>query len=116
MRNVFFFVIIFSLAAAIFGQSRRIAPAATLKQAGPTTSSDAEQTLLQMFEEANTYVKKKASEFEQKKVPYSDSLLLQTQRERRQLAAKYASIASQRNGLSGEDFYYLGLLHWIAEN
>jgi thiol-disulfide isomerase/thioredoxin len=42
--------------------------------------------------------------------------MLQTQRERRQLAAKYAGIASQRTDLAGGDFYYLGLLHWIAEN
>jgi Peroxiredoxin len=116
MRNAFFFVIMLSLTVFISGQSRRVAPAAALKESDPGTGGTTGQSLPQLFEEANTYVKKKVVEFEQKKVPYSDSLLLQTQHERRQLAAKYAAIGSQRTGLADEDFYYLGLLNWIAEN
>jgi tetratricopeptide (TPR) repeat protein len=37
-------------------------------------------------------------------------------REQKQLAAKYAAMASARTNLTTEDFYYVGLLHWIAEN
>jgi thiol-disulfide isomerase/thioredoxin len=32
------------------------------------------------------------------------------------MAARYAAVAGQRKDLSVEDQYYLGMLHWIAEN
>ncbi len=69
-----------------------------------------------MFDEANAYAKKKFAEYESKKTPYSENLRLQTVREQKQLAAKYATLASARENSAGEDFYYVGLLHWIAEN
>lgn len=69
-----------------------------------------------MFDEANAYNKKKFAEFEQKKVPVSDALIQQTQRERKQLAARYAAEVSKRTDLSSEETYYLGMLHWIADN
>lgn len=69
-----------------------------------------------MFDEANSYNKVKFAEFEQKKVPVSDGLIARTQLERKQLAAKYAAMIKERSELTTEDYYYLGLLHWIAEN
>ncbi|MEQ1645009.1 MAG: TlpA disulfide reductase family protein, partial [Pyrinomonadaceae bacterium] len=36
--------------------------------------------------------------------------------EQRQLAAKYATLAAGRRELSTDDLYYVGMLHWIAEN
>jgi thiol-disulfide isomerase/thioredoxin/Flp pilus assembly protein TadG len=69
-----------------------------------------------MFDEANSYNKRKFAEFEQKKLPVSEALILQTQRERKQLAARYAAEAATRSELTGEDLYYLGMLHWVADN
>jgi len=116
MRNVFFFVLILSLTLTNYGQSRRVVPAAALKQSGPVNTASIEQTVQQMFVEANVYLKNKAAEYEEKKIPFSDALLQRTLTEQRQLAAKYAGIASQRSNLSGEDFFYLGLLNRIAAN
>jgi hypothetical protein len=69
-----------------------------------------------MFDEANTYSKTKYAEYDQKKIAYSERLRLLTEREQKQLAAKYASLAAARANLGGEDLYYLGMLNWIAEN
>ncbi|MDQ3801918.1 MAG: TlpA family protein disulfide reductase [Acidobacteriota bacterium] len=70
-----------------------------------------------MYEEANAYSKKKFDEFQQKKIPYSEALYRQTLREQKQLAARYAAtILARPATLAGEDFYYLGMLHWLAQN
>jgi len=69
-----------------------------------------------MFEEANGYLKAKAAEFDAKKISFTDSLFDRTKLEQRQLAAKYAATAAARSGLTSDDFYYLGMLDWIAEN
>jgi thiol-disulfide isomerase/thioredoxin len=98
-----------------FTQSRRVPPSTALK-AGDPVSKEPDRSAQDLFNEANGYAKAKYVEFEQKKIPYSESLRTQTQREQRQLAAKFAGIISQRDNASGEDFYYLGMLHWIAEN
>jgi len=97
-------------------QSRRVPPNQTAKITDPTVASAADRTAKDLFEEANGYAKAKFAEFEQKKVAYSAALRSQTQREQKQLAAKYAQVVSQRTNLSGDDLYYLGMLHWIAEN
>lgn len=103
---VFLFLLI-SLSAV--GQSRRAAlpvpPAA-----------ESQVPVKALFEEANGYNKVKFAEFEAKKIKYSEALRLQSEREQRQLAAKHAAAAAARNALTTEDRYYLGLLHWIAEN
>jgi thiol-disulfide isomerase/thioredoxin len=75
-----------------------------------------ERTVKEMFDEANAYRKLKFEEFEKKKVPVNERLRLQTEREQKQLAAKFAAIAATRVDLTSDDFYYLSLLHWIAEN
>ena len=93
-------------------QSRRVVPQNMAKPGVATT----DLTVKQMFDEANGYNRTKFAEYEKNKIPYSEALRLQTEREKKQLAAKYAVIASTRSELAGEDLYYLGLLHWIAEN
>lgn len=91
-------------------------------QSGRSVGSDAsgrvgdELTLKQMFDEANNYAKQRFTDYQEKKVYYSDELLERTRLEQRQLAAKYAGIASTRKDLAAEDLYYLGMLHWIAQN
>jgi hypothetical protein len=73
-------------------------------------------TAEQMFTDANTYAKKKFAEFETKKIPFSDSLFKRTVVEQKQLAAKYAALLATRDNLKTEDFYYAGMLNWLAEN
>src|SRR5688572_2550260 len=94
------------------GQSRRVVPQNMAKPGVATI----DLTVKQMFDEANVYNRTKFAEYEKNKIPYSEILRLQTEREKKQLAAKYAAMASGRSGLAGEDHYYLGLLYWIAEN
>jgi thiol-disulfide isomerase/thioredoxin len=111
MRFVFV-VLVFSLSLSAFAQSRRVNPAAT--PAATTVAADL--SVKQMFDEANSYNRTKFAEYEQKKIAYSERLRLATEREQRQLAAKYATAVATRTNLTGEDIYYTGLLHWIAEN
>ena len=109
--RIFLLLLILILAAVAAAQSGRTAPVDS-----PTQATASEQTVKQMFEEVNTYAKVKFTEYAEKKVYYSDALLEKTKLEQRQLAAKYAATAILRKDLAGEDFYYLGMLHWIAEN
>jgi thiol-disulfide isomerase/thioredoxin len=116
MRFVVVFLILISAPGA-FGQARRVAPTPPgSPSATPANPAAPVLTVRQMFDEANTYRRNKFAELEQKKVPYSDRLRLQIDREQKQLAAKYAASAAIRNDLAGEELYYLGLLNWTAEN
>lgn len=110
-------VLIFLFCAPILGQSRRVDPAA-VKTLIDTTAAETSsaRSVKEMFDEANAYNRNKFSDFEQKKIPVSDGLIAQTQRERKQLAAKYAAIVSKRTDLMADETYYLGMLHWIADN
>ena len=107
-----FFAVFILLCSAL------IAPAQSGRTATQYSQTAAASTpsVKQLFDEANAYTKKKFAEFEAKKIKYSEALELQANREKKQLAAKYASQSQTRTDLKGEDFYYLGLLHWIAEN
>ena len=107
-------ILILFLSIAAAAQSGRIALKPDEPPSGTAVAS--EPSVKQMFEEANSYLKARAAEYQAKKIPYNENLLLQTQREQRQLAAKYAAAAKARENLAGEDFYYLGLLYWLIEN
>lgn len=102
------------LSQSASSQSRRVAPTQIQKE----TASDAarDRSARDMFDEANTYYRTKISEFDQKKLPYSDALDKRTRLEQKQLAAKYAAIVEARRELGPEDMYYLGRLHFLAEN
>lgn len=119
----FWTVLIVAFAAATaFSQAARVRqlpnqapnsnPTNTAAPAAPETSVTAEQ----MYKEVNDYAVKKFTEFEQKKVPVSERLRKQTLNEQKQLAAKYAALLTPRTDLTVEEEYYLGLLHWWAEN
>ena len=111
MQNLFLFIILFA-AVPFAAQSGRVAPAGSLNEPAATAG----QTVKQMFDETNAYLRTKAAEFEAKKVPFTENRLAQMKIEQRQLAARYAAAASLRKDLAGDDLYYLGMLHWIAEN
>ncbi len=109
----FFAIIIILLAIISAGaqSGRTIEPAESNGAAAA-----AEITVKELFNEANGYVRARVDEFEAKKVRFSEKLLSNAKLEQRQLAAKHAATAGQRKDLAGEDLYYLGMLHWIAEN
>ncbi len=118
-------LILLVFAVTAFAQARRVTarppatmPATTTEtQAAASTPADpkAATTAAAFYEEANTYAKKKFEEFQRRKIPYSDELRTNTLREQRQLAARYAAQLAAQNP-SGEELYYLGSLHILAEN
>lgn len=110
MRFVFL-ILILSLAIPAAAQSNHATPGPALESAATRDKS-----VKELFEEANGYIRQKVAEFDAKKVPFSESLFTRTKIDQRQLAAKYAAAASARTALSADDHYYLGMLHWIAEN
>lgn len=112
----FLFLILFLFAANVFAQSGRIAPNSETSLTASSETAAKDSSVKELFDEANVYAKTKFAEFETKKVPFNDELYAQTVRERKQLAAKYAAAVLMRKDLAGEDFYYLAMLHWIAEN
>lgn len=111
MHKFFTILLLTMFAGSAYGQSGR--PAGT---PSPNGDADEKVAVKALFEDANSYTKNKIAEFEEKKVPFSDRLLERTRLEQRQLAARYAAESGTRDGLEGEDHYYLGMLHWIAED
>jgi thiol-disulfide isomerase/thioredoxin len=116
MRNLFFISTVLFLSVNIFAQSRRVSPNTPQPAASTAAATMNDLTAEEMFNEANTYSKKKFAEFESKKIPFSDNLFKLTVKEQKQLAAKYATALVTRENLKAEDFYYIGMLHWLAEN
>lgn len=115
MRQLFLSLILLFLSTSVFAQSRRVNP----NNPQPTVTAVSamnDLTVKQMFDEANVYAKNKFAEFEKQKLPFSESLLKRTVVEQKQLAAKYAALIATRQNLAGEDFFYLGMLNWLAEN
>lgn len=112
-----FLILLFTLALFApngFAQSGRVGSTT------PATDTAAIElnnlTAEQMFIEANGYAESKFTELKQKNVSFKDSLYKKIKLEQKQLAAKYAASLSTRRNLAGDDFYYLGMLHRIAEN
>lgn len=112
MRIFLVFTLLFCLTSA-FAQSGRVN---SEKPDEKTVEKTVELTAEQLYAEANAYFRTKVSEFQTKKIPYNAKLEQQTLQEQKQLAAKNAAILMARNNLSGDDFYYLGMLHSLAEN
>ncbi len=114
MRLLLLTILVVSLTVSAAAQARRVAPATSAT--GQAKSVDNDRPVKEMFDEVGAYLRVKAAEFDAKKTRLSDSGLAQLRLEQRQLAARYATMTQQRTILAGEDFYYLGMLHWIAEN
>jgi thiol-disulfide isomerase/thioredoxin len=106
--RVFFIILLLTFGA--HAQSGRIAPQNSAEQ----TKSEA--TAEQLFNEADGFAKVKFKELETKKIPYDEKLHRRILLEQKQLAAKNAAILMTRKNLPNADFYYLGMLHWLAEN
>ncbi len=106
-------LVILILVNSLLAQSARVKPELTAQAV--STVSD-ELSAEQMYSEANDYAKLKFAEFNEKKIKFNETLRLQTLQEQKQLSAKYASVLATRQNLAGQDLYFLGMLHWIAEN
>ncbi len=120
MRYFLFISLLLNVAAlGAFAQANRVRQVTTETPAETTTvpvSAKNEPSAEKMYAEAEAYSKTKIAEFQAKKIPYSDELYRRTLIEQKQLAAKYAAILATRPNLSSEDFYFWGMLHWLAEN
>src|SRR6185369_7899813 len=83
--------------------------------AGKSPSSDdlEKKTAAELFEDANSYARKKFDAFEKLKMPYDAQLKQKIEKEQRELAARYAGVLAARKP-SGNDVYYLGMLHNLA--
>ncbi|MGI8494531.1 MAG: redoxin domain-containing protein [Pyrinomonadaceae bacterium] len=117
MHYFLFLTLSLSLSVSSFAQANRVRQVSSdsVSQTAADESGDS-ATAANMYAEADAYTKNKIAGFQAKKVPYSDELYKQTLGEQKQLAAKYAAVLAARQNLSGEDFYYWGMLHWLAEN
>ena len=114
MHKVFLLLsFILLLNGFVYAQSGRVDP--NKSPISPEIQELEKRSVKDLFVEANTYAKNKFAEFEKQNLPYSRELYGRIISERLQLAAKYAAHSSQRKNLSGEDYYYLGLLYWINE-
>ena len=113
------FTLVLSLTFSSFAQSRRVDPNKPAT-AAPATNTVAAQTkdltAEEMYTEASLYAMNKYAEYQQKKIAYNELLHEKTQRDQRQLAAKYATVLTARADLSTDDLYFLGMLNWTAEN
>ncbi len=118
MRYITIFTIIFILALNSFAQSRRVNPnrPTNTPPVNTVAAETSELTAEQMFTEASLYAMTKYAEYEQKKISYNKTLHEKTQRDQKQLAAKYATVLALRENLTNDDNYYLGMLNWVAEN
>src|SRR6476660_4812110 len=70
--------------------------------AGKSPSSDdlEKKTATELFEDANSYARKKFDAFEKLKMPYDNQLKQKIEKEQRELAARYAGVLAARK-LSG---------------
>ena len=69
-----------------------------------------------LFDEADSYIKKRFEEFNKQKLPFNQELESKTKQEQQRLAAKNAADLQARKSLAGGDVYYVGMLNHIAGN
>jgi thiol-disulfide isomerase/thioredoxin len=93
-------------------QTNAAKDSASAKSAEPAASSEG-KSATELFEEADSYARKKFEAFEKMKVPYDERLKQKIEREQRELADKYATMLTARK-VTGKDVYYLGMLYNLA--
>lgn len=97
-------------------QARRIPPGGAASGSSSASLPAGGPTAAELYTGASDYADKKFKEFTGKKLPFDPKLLEQTLQEQRRLASLNATQLAARNGLSGEDFYYLGMLYHLSDN
>lgn len=68
----------------------------------------------ELYEDANGYLGRKYSEFNKQKLAFDSNLEAKTKKEQKELAIENAKTLASRADLSGNDVYYLGMLHHLA--
>ena len=96
------------------------APAAQNGESNKETKSTRTESLeskaaAQLFEEADNYARKKFEAFEKQKMPFDRQLEEKIKQEQRDMAARHATTLAARKP-TGDQIYYLGLLHNLARN
>ncbi|HEV7744949.1 MAG TPA: TlpA disulfide reductase family protein [Pyrinomonadaceae bacterium] len=103
------------LAAAAAGNTiaQQTTPAA---QSQKHESKSEKRAAKLLFEDAKSYLDRAYIEFNKQKIPYDQKLEAKTKQEQKDLAANYAAVLESRKSLPEADFYYLGMLHYLAGN
>ncbi|MDQ1728907.1 MAG: hypothetical protein QOD33_1032 [Pyrinomonadaceae bacterium] len=98
----------------VFAQSPTPSPASPLKQV--VNLKDEKRPASVLYAEAQSYLDKKFTAFNEQKIAYDQKLAAQTKQEQQALAAKFAAVLQARKSLNGNDQYYLGMLQHLAGN
>jgi len=109
MKYFLSFSLLLLLTAFVSAQSGRTTPT-------PTPTADSTPTAKELYEEASSYVRVKADEYAQKKVPFSKDRLDVLLSQQKALAAHNALRLGNKKTSEKDDLYYLGMLHWLAQN
>jgi len=87
------------------------------QNAGPDEARRVESlSAREMFEEVNRFARDRFSEIEGAGIAVSDELRNETAENQRRLADRYLTLAKSRDGNSGDDLYYIGMLGWISQD
>ncbi len=112
-KFVLLVLLLFSLLAPAYSQSgRRADPDISVAE----TDSLNKYPVPELYSKATNYATEQFTKFEQSKTPYTQTLHRKVLSEQKALAAKYGNHAKTRTNLAGDDYYYLGRLHWMATN
>ncbi len=101
----------------LFGTMSAFAPYAGAQSGRKDAALTARDTRVAsaLYEDVYGYVGRKFAEYERSHVPYDKQLEERTYRERREAAARSAELLASRTKLSGDDYYYLGMLYKLAD-
>ena len=114
-RALFALLAAFTFAPTVVsGGAAQLSPNSAREDARPS-SPDASASARSLYEEAESYVRRKFEEFEKKQMPYDAKLAEKTKQEQREMAARHAENLLARRPLRGSDLYYLARLQAIAD-
>jgi thiol-disulfide isomerase/thioredoxin len=104
-------ILLFLFSSQDFAQSGVHPPQASA-QMKPTDARSAKE----LYEEAQSYARKKFDGFARANVPYDPQLAEKTLQEQRDLAARYAADIAARSNLTADDYYYLASLYLLTND
>jgi thiol-disulfide isomerase/thioredoxin len=115
--NIFVLAMLLTAALPLVCAAQGVSGAGAASQpSAASRQSKAASVAAMLYEEASNYSSRKFQEFAQKKIAFNSKLLEQTLKEQRELAARSAAQLAGREGLAGDDLFYLGMLYNLAEN
>ena len=111
-QPIFLLVVLLLCTMQSFAQESKLTPAASKETKVVADKRPAKA----LFDEVNTYVDKAFAEFNKQKIPYDQKLDARIKQEKKDLAVKYAAVLQGRKSLEKLELYFLGMLHYNAEN